>query len=77
MAQTTAELLIEQGIEQGARQAHIKNTIAILNARFPNADANALKSTLEAIDDLNRLDELTLSASLANSFRQFQQQLEG
>ena len=81
MAQTTADLLIkqgrEQGIEQGARQAHIKNTIAILNARFPNADANALKPTLEAIDDLNRLDELNLNASLANSFRQFQQQLEG
>ena len=73
MAQTGAEFLIEHG----ARQNSIKNTIAILNARFPNADANALKPTLEAIDDLNRLDELTLNASLANSFRQFQQQLEG
>ena len=67
----------EQGIEQGARQNSIENTIAILNARFPNADAHALKPTLEAIDDLSRLNALNLSASLANSFRQFQQQLEG
>ena len=67
---------IEQGIEQGARRNSIENTIAILNARFPNANANALKPTLEAIDDLNRLNALNLSASLANSFRQFQQRLE-
>ena len=66
----------EQGIEQGARRNSIENTIAILNARFPNANANALKPTLEAIDDLNRLNALNLSASLANSFRQFQQRLE-
>ena len=81
MAQTTADLLIEQGreqgIQQGARQTNIENTIAILSARFPNNDANALKPTLEAIDDLNRLKQLNLNASLANSFHQFQQQLEG
>ena len=73
MAQTGAEFLIEQG----ARQNNIENTIAILSARFPNEDVNTLKSTLEAIDDLNRLKQLTLNASLANSFHQFQQQLEG
>ncbi len=72
MVQTTADLLIEQG----ARQNSIENTIEILNARFPNADVNALRPTLEVIDDLNRLKQLTLNASLANSFRQFQQQLE-
>ena len=81
MAQTGAEFLIEQGreqgIQQGARQNNIENTIAILSARFPNEDVNTLKSTLEAIDDLNRLKQLTLNASLANSFHQFQQQLEG
>ena len=67
---------IEQGREQGARQTNIENTITILNARFPNDDANALKPQLEAIADLNRLKELNLNASLATSFRQFQQQLE-
>lgn len=66
----------EQGREQGARQTNIENTIAILNARFPNDDANALKPKLEAIEDLNHLKQLNLNASLATSFRQFQQQLE-
>ena len=68
---------MQRGIERGARQTNIENTIATLSARFPNADVNALKPTLEAIDDLNRLKQLALNASLANSFRQFQQQLEG
>ena len=76
LMQSMADHYFEQGREQGARRNSIENTIAILNARFPNADANVLKPTLEAIDDLNRLNALNLSASLANSFRQFQQQLE-
>ena len=67
---------IEQGREQGARQTNIESTIAILNARFPNDDANALKPKLEAIDDLKRLKQLNLNASLVTNFRQFQQQLE-
>ena len=67
---------IEQGREQGARQTHIENTIAILNALFPDQDANALKPKLEAINDLDRLKALNLSASLATSFQQFQQQLD-
>ena len=71
------EHVMQRGIERGARQTNIENTIATLSARFPNADVNALKPTLEAIDDLNRLKQLALNASLANSFRQFQQQLEG
>ncbi|MDD9974575.1 MAG: hypothetical protein OXU27_11245 [Candidatus Poribacteria bacterium] len=66
----------EQGREQGARQTNIENTIAILSARFPNDDANALKPKLEAIDDLKRLKQLNLNASLVTNFRQFQQQLE-
>jgi len=67
---------IEQGIEQGARQMSTDNTLATLEARFPEADVNALKPKLEAIEDLNRLKELNLNASLATSFRQFQEQLE-
>ena len=52
------------------------NTLATLEARFPEADVNALKPKLEAIEDLNRLKALNLNASLATSFRQFQEQLE-
>lgn len=70
------ERVMQRGITQGARQTNIENTIATLNARFPNDDVNALKPKLEAIDELDRLKQLNLNASLATSFRQFQQQLE-
>ncbi len=45
---------IEQGIKQGARRTSIESILAILNTRFPDADADTLTSTLEAIEDLNR-----------------------
>ena len=81
MAQTMAEVLfargIEQGIERGARETTIENTLAILTARFPHAEANALKPTLEVIADLERLKALNLRASLVPSFRAFQQDLNG
>ena len=67
---------IEQGIEQGARQAMIENILAVLQARFTDADVNALIPRLEAIEDLNRLKQLNLNASLAPSFRAFRHELE-
>ena len=66
---------IEQGIEQGARQTTIENTLATLEARFPDVDVNALKPSLEAITDLNRLKALNLNASLVTSFHAFQRKL--
>jgi len=62
---------IEQGIERGARETTIENTLAVLTARFPQADVNAVKPVLEAITDLNRLKQLNLTASLAQSFEAF------
>ena len=81
--QSMAEYYLEQGREQGiqqgreqrARQTSIENTLAILEARFPNADLTAIKSKLEAIDDLNHLKQLNLNASIANSFNAFQERL--
>ena len=67
---------IEQGIEQGARQTSIESTLAILNTRFPDADVDPLTAALEAIEDLNRLKQLNLEASLVESFRVFQERLE-
>lgn len=71
------ELMMQRGIELGLRQAHIKSTIDILSGRFPEDDANVLKPKLEAIEDLDRLDRLTLNASLVTSFREFERQLDG
>ena len=66
---------IEQGIEQGTRQTIIESALTILEARFPDADVNALSPRLEAITDLDRLKALNLNASLATSFDAFQDKL--
>ena len=76
MAETTAEFLLARGIERGARETTIENTLSVLTARFPSADVSALKPALEAIADLNRLKQLLLNASLANSFQAFQHELQ-
>ena len=67
----------QRGIELGARQTSIESTVNILADRFPSADVNALKDTLEAIDDLNRLKQVNLSASIAQSLHEFEQSLNG
>ena len=70
------EQWIAQGREQGARQMSVESTLATLNARFPNADVNALKPVLESIEDLNRLKHLNLTASIADTFTAFREHLE-
>ena len=72
MAQTAAEALIEQG----ARQMSIESTLTILARRFPGTDVLRVKSRLEAIADLDRLKLLNLTASIAESFPAFREQLE-
>ena len=71
----------EQGITlgeaRGARQTRIESTLDILSLRFPSADVNTLKPQLEAIDDLDRLKQLLLNASIAKSLHDFQQSLNG
>ena len=66
----------EIGIEEGARQMSIENTLTILTRRFPGTDVTAVESRLEAIDDLNRVRQLTLNASIAETFHDFQEGLE-
>ena len=53
----------------------IEAILAIVEARFSDADVNALRSNLEAITDLNRLKALSLNASRATSFDAFQGKL--
>ena len=50
--------------------------LVVLRARFPTADINAVKPRLEAIADLNRLKELNLAASIAESFNAFRERLD-
>ncbi len=67
---------MERGMERGARDATIENMLVVLRARFPTADVNAVKPRLEAIADLNRLKELSLEASIAESFNAFREGLD-
>ncbi len=67
---------IEQGIEQGARQMSVESTLTILAERFPDADITTVKRILEAIEDLERLKQLNLTASVAESFLAFRDRLE-
>ena len=66
-----------RGIERGARQTSIESTLNVFTHRFPSADVNALKRQLEAIDDLDRLKQVNLEASIAKSLHDFQQSLNG
>ena len=75
LVETAAEERYQEGIEQGGRQTSIKSTLLVLTRRFPDADVNALKPTLEAIEDLNRLMALNVEASFAESFQTFQEHL--
>ncbi len=74
--QAAQEVAKAEGLEQGVRENAIENTIAVLSARFPSVDVNTLKITLDAIQDLERLKALNLSASLASSFEAFLRALE-
>lgn len=66
---------LEQGIERGAREATIENTLTVVTERFPFADIVALKSRLEGIADIDRLKQLGVAASLVPSFEAFQYKL--
>ena len=66
---------IEQGREEGREEGTIESILTLLGTRFhPNA-VQALKPTLETIDDLSRLNELLIAASGAQSFEAFAQLL--
>jgi len=67
---------IEQGIEQGAREDTIENTLAVLMARFPQSDVDAVKLALETVPNLGRLKQLNLTVSLTPTFEAFLRSLE-
>ena len=70
------QLVIQRGIEQGAREVSIKNILSALTARFPQSDTQHVEQALEAIFSLDRLTELHLIAIQTPSFEAFLQVLE-
>ena len=73
--QSMAEHYFQQGAHQGAHEVSIETTLNILTERFPNVEVDALRTRLEAITDLDRLKQLSLSAAIAENFHVFQEAL--
>ena len=66
----------QEGIEEGTRRTSIESTLAILNRRFPDTDADTLKPALEAIADIKRLKQLNFEASFIETFHAFREQVD-
>ncbi len=61
----------EEGREEGERKGTIESILALLGARFHPDAVQALKPTIETIDDLSRLKELLLAVPYAQSVEAF------
>lgn len=63
----------EEGREEGERNGTIASILTLLGIRFQSDAVQALKPTLDTIDDLSRLKELLIAASDAQSVEAFTQ----
>ena len=66
----------EQGIQQGAQETTRKHILGVLTRRFQFDAAQTFKSTLDAIDDLQRLEQLFDAAMQVETPEDFTQGLE-
>ena len=62
---------IKQGFKQGAKRMAIENILLFLNDRFQTNTTPMLKSTLEEINDLERLKALVRESARAESLGTF------
>ena len=69
------EKFIAEGITQGAKAATVKNLLTVLNAKFHTEAVRALTPALKNIDDLQRLEQLLLTAVNAKSLETFTEKL--
>ena len=65
----------EQGIQQGARESTRRHILEVLALRLQPEVAQTFKPTLEAIDDLQRLEQLFGAAIKVESPEDFTQAL--
>lgn len=71
MAKSMAEVLTEQGIEQGARETTVENILSILTTRFPTNDLHNIEQTLKSISNLEQLKQLVVPAFQTPSVEAF------
>ncbi len=70
------EYLMQKGINKGARETSIKNTLSVLTERFPQSDVQPVAQALESIQDIDRLTELHLMTIDTPSVEAFLQALD-
>ena len=70
------QMIIERGREQGAKAFATQRILKLLNRRFNVNPAPAFAPALEAIEDLEHLDQLLDAASEAERLENFMQALE-
>ena len=70
------EIVIQRGVQQGARETSIKNIQAVLTKRFQLTDVQPVAEALESIQDLDRLSELHLTAIDTPSVEAFLQTID-
>ena len=73
--QRQREKFIEQGIAQGTKDATCKSLMTVLNAKFHMEAVRALTPALKNIDDLQRLEQLLLTAVNAKTLDTFTEAL--
>ena len=69
------EQFVQEAKTQGLKQGTIDSILTLLGTRFHPDAVQVLKPNLERIDDLQRLKELLIAASDAQSFEAFAQTL--
>ncbi len=65
----------EKFIAQGAKEATLKNLLTVLNAKFHVEAVRAIDPALQDIDDLQRLEQLHLTAVNAKTLDAFTEAL--
>ncbi len=70
------ELIIQRGVERGARETSINNILSVLTERFPLSDVQPVEEALESIQDLNHLTILLRKAVKTPSVEEFLQAID-
>ncbi len=70
------ELIIQRGVERGARENSIKNILSVLTERFPQSDVQPVTEALESIQDLDHLTILLRKAVKTPSVKEFLQAID-
>ncbi len=70
------ELIIQRGVQQGARENSIKNILSVLTERFPQSDVQPVAEALESIQDIDRLTELHRTAVRTFNVETFLQEID-